>query len=581
MKNTILIVLFNYSNCLNNVEFIKSLYEKHFKKVIFYSDIPEIQNNDEVNFVSTRRGFFAHRIFYHFYQKYKYLLDDCDGLFYTMDDNILNVNLLKLMDTTKIIYYYKELKYLNSYSGGHWTRLNGKKAIRRLPKFKAFKTYNINTFSGCFADWFYLPRKYLTEDLFILFELFAICEVFLEIAIPSIIHNIEPNKDNYSTFSGELLGESGMKRLELTNKNYLSSSFNNKNNLIIHPIKFNEIPESKDWLKEIFHCKEKCVIITTINKPTEAIFKHINNTEYDTIIVGDKKTPNDYVNLNCIFLDVETQKNLFPKLCEIIPYNHYCRKNLGYLYAFKKGYNMIYETDDDNVPYDDFDNVLEIDNTQIINEQDSNWINIFKYFTNNAHIWPRGFPLTLLKNKPNYDIAACDKRPSIVNGLVENDPDVDACFRLICNQQDQIIWEQNKSIIIDNKNMCVFNTQNTFWLNPELFVSMLIPCSVSFRYCDILRGIITNIILKKTDNYMMYTSPNVIQNRNEHNLFEDLKSELEMYVHNENILDYIEHNTNDVTDIKQLMNIIYQNLLDNQVITQNDIDILTIWLDYF
>jgi hypothetical protein len=168
-----------------------------------------------------------------------------------------------------------------------------------------------------------------------------------------------------------------------------------------------------------------------------------------------------------------------------------------------------------------------------------------------------------------------------VNGLVENDPDVDACFRLICNQQDQIIWEQNKSIIIDNQNMCVFNTQNTFWLNPELFVSMLIPCSVSFRYCDILRGIISNIILKKTDNYMMYTSPNVIQNRNEHNLFEDLKSEFEMYVHNENILDYIEHNTNDVTDIKQLLNIIYQNLLDNQVITQNDINILTIWLDYF
>ena len=56
MKNTILIVLFNYGNCLNNVGFIKSLYEKHFKQVIFYSDIPEIQDNDEVNFGGTRRG---------------------------------------------------------------------------------------------------------------------------------------------------------------------------------------------------------------------------------------------------------------------------------------------------------------------------------------------------------------------------------------------------------------------------------------------------------------------------------------------------------------------------------------------
>ena len=54
------------------------------------------------------------------------------------------------------------------------------------------------------------------------------CEVFLELAIPSIIHNIEPNKDNYANFSGELLGDRGINRLELTNKNYLSSSFNNK-----------------------------------------------------------------------------------------------------------------------------------------------------------------------------------------------------------------------------------------------------------------------------------------------------------------------------------------------------------------
>ena len=71
-------------------------------------------------------------------------------------------------------------------------------------------------------------------------------------------------------------------------------------NFILHPIKFNQNPNSKEWLKEIL-CKNKCVIITTINKPTESILKHINNTEYDVIIVGDNKTPDDYKNLNCIY----------------------------------------------------------------------------------------------------------------------------------------------------------------------------------------------------------------------------------------------------------------------------------------
>ena len=130
----------------------------------------------------------------------------------------------------------------------------------------------------------------------------------------------------------------------------------------------------------------------------------------------------------------------------------------------------------------------------MITEQNNIQINIFKYFTNNAYIWSRGFPLSLLKNEPNYLIQNTDKTPSIINGLVENNPDVDSLFRIICNHQDSIIWEKNKSILIDNKNLCVFNTQNTFQLNPELFICLLIPCSVLFRYCDILREIINNII---------------------------------------------------------------------------------------
>lgn len=145
----------------------------------------------------------------------------------------------------------------------------------------------------------------------------------------------------------------------------------------------------------------------------------------------------------------------------MIPYNHYCRKNLGYLYAIKKGYKIIYETDDDNIPFDNFDHILSnIFDYQMITEQNNVWINIFKYFTNNSHIWPRGLPLSLIKNNPNYLIKHTNKIPSIINGLVKNDPDVDALFRIICTDEHQgsIKWDENKSIIIDNQNICVFNT---------------------------------------------------------------------------------------------------------------------------
>jgi hypothetical protein len=580
-NNCILIVVFNYSKCICNKNIIRNIYEKHFKNIIFYSDYPII-NDDEINFININKGFNTHKIFNHFYNKYKSDIDNCDGLFYTMDDNIINVNILNLFDSKKIIFYYNEVKTLDNYSQWWWDLYHngqyGKIAINNLLCDNNFIKYNINKFSGIFSDWFYLPHKYLTDKLFDLFELFSNYNVFLEIAIPTIINNIEMDKSEYQLYTGEILW--GNDRDKFLDKEYIYNSLNHNHNFILHPIKFNSNPNSKEWLKDIF-CKNKCVIITTINKPTETILKHINNKDYDVIIVGDNKTPDDYKKLNCIYLDISSQKKLFPELSELLPQNHYCRKNLGYLYAIKKGYKIIYETDDDNIPYDNFDNILEYNNIQMITEQNNVWINIFKYFTNNAYIWPRGYPLSLLKNKQNYLIQNTDKIPSIINGLVENDPDVDALFRIICNHQDNINWYKNKCILIDNKNVCVFNTQNTFWLNPELFICLLIPCSVSFRYCDILRGIINNIILKKTDNYMMYSSPNVIQNRNEHNLISDFKSEYEMYIHNENILSYIENNIGDITSIKELLCLIYNNLLVNKVITQKDIDILNIWNTYF
>ena len=144
----------------------------------------------------------------------------------------------------------------------------------------------------------------------------------------------------------------GEDRKKVSSRNYVYHTFNTDHNLILHPVKFNQTPEAKEWLIDIF-CKTKCVVITTINPPTATILKHIQNRSYDVIIVGDNKTPSEqYRKLECIYLDVPSQNRLFHELSSLLPFNHYCRKNLGYLYAIKKGYKIIYETDDDNIPFD-------------------------------------------------------------------------------------------------------------------------------------------------------------------------------------------------------------------------------------
>ena len=80
---------------------------------------------------------------------------------------------------------------------------------------------------------------------------------------------------------------------------------------------------------------------------------------------------------------------------------------------------------------------------------------------------------------------------------------------------------------------------------------------------------------------MMYSSPNVTQIRNEHDLMSDFKSEYEMYIHNEKILNFIENDIGNITSVKELLFLIYNNLLVNNVITQKDIDILNKWNTYF
>lgn len=322
----------------------------------------------------------------------------------------------------------------------------------------------------------------------------------------------------------------------------------------------------------------KCIIITTINKTTEAIKKHIDNPNYSVIIVGDKKTPSCYYNLDCIYLDLDLQKKLFPKLYELIPFNHYCRKNLGYLYAIQNNFDIIYETDDDNIPEDNFDSILNNNvNYPLIEEKSNVWINIFKYFSKDF-IWPRGYPLSLIKTEDNIQVNQCNFKPSIIAGLVENDPDTDALFRLICN--NNVDWEKDKKAIISNKNMCVFNTQNTFWINKDIFISLLIPSSVTFRYCDILRGIISNLFLKKMNLYISYISPNVFQLRNEHNLIDDFESEIPMYQNNEKILEYFENIDFNVSNKDFLINI-YKCLFKNNIITELDIKIVNEWITYF
>jgi len=328
--------------------------------------------------------------------------------------------------------------------------------------------------------------------------------------------------------------------------------------------------------------KKKCIVITTINRPTEAVIKFSEIGDYDLIIVCDKKTNIDtYKNTKCILLTLEKQKEEFPKLYDILPFNHYCRKNMGYLYAIKYGYDLIYETDDDNIPYDTWKNFENFDG-EIINISNSKFINIYNFFTD-IHIWPRGYPLNKILEKntehninKEYNIDDV----AIIQGLVDNDPDVDAIFRLTSTEsKTNIIFDKsNKLYKIGLNSYCPANTQNTFWINRSFFYLLYIPSFINFRFCDILKMYIAQKFINNDKYKLCFSGSFVYQDRNIHNLLDDFKDECDMYIQTEQfikILDNLKINNN----YDDFINL-YEILLENKIIkNQNEIEIIKIWIE--
>ena len=100
---------------------------------------------------------------------------------------------------------------------------------------------------------------------------------------------------------------------------------------------------------------KKFIVTTSIYKPSEATIKFSKMKGWTLIVVGDKKTPhNMYNSLNCIYLSPEDQENLNKSLSDAIGWNKIMRRNMGFLYAFKEGADIVATVDDDNIPYDNW-----------------------------------------------------------------------------------------------------------------------------------------------------------------------------------------------------------------------------------
>jgi len=322
---------------------------------------------------------------------------------------------------------------------------------------------------------------------------------------------------------------------------------------------------------------KKCIIITTINPIEKTLIDKYYGLDYDIIIVGDLKTPhNTYMDKPLIY--IHPNDDIYDELNKSLPFNHYCRKNIGYMYAIKNGYDIIFETDDDNYPLENFGYHFS-DYKKVIGPK---YPNIVKLFTD-QHMWLRGYPLHLI-NKGDIFIFSSIKEDDghkigIVQSLANGDPDVDAIFRLSNqNYNDNIKFDENKAFIINKDVYVQGNTQATFWVDKDLFHLLYIPSTVSFRFCDILKMYIAQKCMWAYDKLMCYISPVISQTRNDHNLMEDFKSEYPMYIQTFTIIDDIFDKIQLKGDKEDLFRV-YDKLLEHGIIESHEMGLLRLWIN--
>lgn len=190
----------------------------------------------------------------------------------------------------------------------------------------------------------------------------------------------------------------------------------------------------------------KWAVCTTIFRPSEAIMGVAAMEGWMVVVVGDKGSADfNFTAPNLVYLTTKDQQALLRplgQLGDLLPYKHFGRKNVGYLYAIAHRAEVIWDFDDDNVlkpgvtpamPAADTIRTLQFPNSTAPCQA----YNVYPDFLPSAaragqpHAWPRGFPLDLIRKPCNYSLVPGRVTSiAVVQSLADNDPDVDGIFRL-------------------------------------------------------------------------------------------------------------------------------------------------------
>jgi hypothetical protein len=320
---------------------------------------------------------------------------------------------------------------------------------------------------------------------------------------------------------------------------------------------------------------ERAVVITSIFEPSEAVRAYAELSGVRLIVVGDKKTPENWSCKGAQYISVEQQKSLNSDLVKTLPFNHYSRKMIGYLVAAQNGADIIIDTDDDNFPKSNWGFPNFSGNNDTV-DMGGGFVNIYQWFTQD-YIWPRGLPLDLIKT--SFDLRGnCSSQECNVGvwqGLADEDPDVDAIYRLYSDQP--CYFDEKDPVVLSPGTVCPFNSQNTAF-RKELFPLLYLPAYVTFRFTDILRGLVAQPIMWLHGYTLGFTNATVLQERNPHDLMKDFASEIPMYLNCREVIEIVSKSISAADSLETNLSNAYAGLAAKGIVTDDEMRTLGAWL---
>lgn len=276
--------------------------------------------------------------------------------------------------------------------------------------------------------------------------------------------------------------------------------------------------------------KKTTLVITSIADASHPVLRlfaaeaHRRGVRF--IVIGDTKSPSDFHIDGCEHYSIARQMEL-GELARMLPTRHYARKNLGYLEAIRAGAEIIIESDDDNIPFEGFwtDRTMAAPARPVAA---SGWVNVYRYFTDRL-VWPRGFSLEHIHDALPPAAALQAVTCPIQQGLVDDNPDVDAIFRLTLPLPFR--FAAADSVALGAGSVCPFNSQNTTWFR-DAFPLLYLPSHCSFRMTDIWRSFIAQRIAWNCGWSVLFHASTARQERNDHRLLKDFEDEIPGYLQN-------------------------------------------------